>query len=66
MKEQMWYFSFGSGQKPGLGWYAKYYGTYGTAREQMVADYNDKWSFQYDSAEACGVERFNLRCVNES
>jgi hypothetical protein len=61
---QDWYFTFGYGHNPGIGYYAVYHGTFSEAREQMVRDYNDKWSFQYPSAEAAGVDRFNLKQVS--
>jgi len=62
--EQWWYFTFGCGQNPGLGYYAKFYGTADSARDQMVKEYGPKWSFQYKSEEAAGVKKYNLKCVN--
>lgn len=58
-QEQWWYFTFGHGHMPGIGYYTKFYGTYASAREQMNAKY-EKWAFQYESAEEAGVNRFNL------
>lgn len=45
-KEQYWIFTFGHGQKHFPG-YAKIYGTYGSARTEMVRRFGDKWAFQY-------------------
>lgn len=50
-EEMQWYiFTFGSGQKY-AGHYVKFFGTYNTAREQMVMQYGDKWAFQYSQRE---------------
>lgn len=55
-----WYFTFGCGQ-----FWANHYiiihGTYDSARNQMHHWFGEKWSMQYDSADAAGVERFNLK-----
>jgi hypothetical protein len=63
--EKDWYFTFGSGQNPGLGYYAVFHGTFNSAREKMAAAYGERWAFQYPSAEKAGVERFGLVCVNQ-
>lgn len=60
-EEKDWYFTFGHGQIPDQNHYAVFHGTFNSAREKMVAEYGTKWSFQYDSAEKAGVERFNLQ-----
>lgn len=62
-KRQLWYFSFGHGQKyfPG---YAKYFGTFNSARNAMVRDFSDKWSFQYNQEDGSKmVEKWNLKEV---
>lgn len=61
---QTWYFTFGIGHKHGLGCYVKFYGTYNGARDKMVAEYGDKWAFQYGSAKEAGIKKHNLFCVN--
>jgi hypothetical protein len=35
----------------------------GAARKEMFSRYGDKWAMQYDTAEAAGVDRFNLTRV---
>lgn len=45
-KEQWYYFTFGCGHKYG-GHYVRRYGTYSSARQQMVDDYGVDWGFQY-------------------
>ena len=61
---QNWYFTFGYGQNPGIGYYTVIFGTYNDAREEMVIRYGRNWAFQYPSVEKAGVERFNLKRVN--
>lgn len=58
-----YYFTFGYGQVPGIGWYAIVKAdTENEAREKMVQRLgNNHWSFTYLSAEDAGVERFNLK-----
>lgn len=62
-KEQYWYFTFGHGHTPRIGYYTKIWGTHASAREEMVIKYKDKWAMQYPSATEAGVERFNLKEV---
>ena len=38
---------------------------YEQARKTMVAEWRTKWAFQYESKEEAGVEKFNLREVEE-
>ncbi len=55
-----WYFTFGCGQA-----YAGHYhvirGTHEEAREKMFHRFGAKWAMQYDSAEAAGITRWNLK-----
>ena len=66
-REQDWYFTFGYGHdpegRPGAVSYAVFHGTYGEARAKMVERFGTKWAFQYESAEAAGVERWNLERI---
>jgi len=59
--KQDWYFTFGYGHDPGIGYYAVFHGTYGSAREEMIQRWGKKWAFQYGSAEKAGVKRFKLK-----
>lgn len=58
-KEGWWIFTFGSGQEH-AGYYVKIWGTFGSAREKMFAEYGKRWAFQYSEkqwkewAEKCG------------
>lgn len=61
--EQWYWFTFGYGQEYGPWGYAKFFGTYSSARQQMHDHFGDKWSFQYGSAEDAGVEQYNLKEV---
>lgn len=60
--ERDWFFTFGCGQAY-AGHYHKIRGTFASAREQMFHRFGPRWSMQYDSAEAAGVERWNLKEV---
>ncbi len=57
-----YYFTFGHGQTPSIGYYNIVHAKdENEAREKMVKHLgNNRWSHSYDSAEAAGVERFNL------
>jgi hypothetical protein len=57
--EKYYFFTFGSGHAHPNG-FVKLYGTFGSTRGEMVRRYGDKWSAQYDSAAAAGVERWSL------
>ena len=46
MKEGWYIFTFGAGQLH-EGHYVKIYGTYESAREEMIARYGKKWCMQY-------------------
>lgn len=58
-QETDWFFTFGSGQA-NAGCYHKIRGTSESARQAMFDRFGPKWSMQYDSAEAAGVERWKL------
>lgn len=59
--EKEFFFTFGYGQIPGNGWYCRIKApTFHEARE-IMAKRTLKFSFQYDSAEAAGVEEYHLR-----
>ena len=59
MQEQHWYFTWGFGQQyPNC--YTKIYGTYNSARDEMIRRFGERWAFQYDSPEDAGVERWDL------
>ncbi len=57
------YFTFGYGQVPGIGWYAIVKANdMAEAAEKMVTRLgNNRWALSYRSAEDAGVERFNLK-----
>ena len=57
------YFTFGFGQKHQNGYVIIYADDPAEARDKMMEAYGPFWAFQYDSAEAAGVERFNLQLV---
>ena len=59
-----WYFTFGCGQMY-ANHYIIFYGTYASAREQMLENFGTKWSMQYESAEAAGIERWGLALLEE-
>ena len=49
--KQQWYiFTFGSGQQH-AGHYVKFFGTFETARSQMIEQYGIEWGFQYSEDE---------------
>lgn len=60
--EQDWYFTFGCGQRH-AGCYTVIRGTHASARQEMHRRYGDQWSMQYPSAEAVGVEKWELKEV---
>jgi hypothetical protein len=60
--EQDWYFTFGCGQ-PHENCYTVIHGEHDKARLEMVRRFGWKWCMQYPSAEAAGVEEFNLKEV---
>lgn len=60
--EKDYYFTFGCGQAHPNG-YVKIRGTFNSARDVMFDRFGPKWSMQYDSAQAAGVERWNLKEV---
>lgn len=54
-----WYFTFGFGHRQ-QDCYTIFYGTAKEAHEKMMMKHGPKWSHQYSSAEAAGVNEFNL------
>ena len=61
-----YYFTFGHGQSPGFGYYLIIEAEDpDSAREKMHKRWGVKWSMVYASAEAAGVERWNLKEVQE-
>lgn len=58
-----WFFTFGIGQE-NAGKYTIIHGTFESARQKMVERYGLVWAFQYPSAEAAGVEKWNLKCLS--
>lgn len=55
------YFTFGFGQPHENCYHVIKAENSEKAREKMFHKFGTKWSFQYDSAEAAGVKKFNLR-----
>lgn len=62
-----YFFTFGSGQVPGINWYAIVHAnTENEARAKMLARLgSNRWAFVYPSAEAAGVYRYNLKLWEE-
>jgi hypothetical protein len=56
-----YYFTFGCGQPNENCYHVIDSSDYDSARDLMFERFDDKWAMQYDSAEAAGVEEFNLR-----
>ncbi len=48
-REQDWFFTFGQGHAHPNG-YVQIFGTFTSARKEMLTRYGDKWAFQYSSA----------------
>lgn len=67
--QRTWYFTFGFGQcHPRTGvslanCYTTATGTYESARARVVDVFGVNWSFQYETAESAGVDRYNLTYV---
>lgn len=55
------WFTFGFGQPHQNGYHIIESETKENCRTLMFERFGDKWAMQYDSAEAAGVERFNLK-----
>jgi len=62
-QEQWWYFTFGYGQEHGPNGYAKFWGTFSSARTAMQAQYGAKWAFQHSSEEEMGKDKWGLKEV---
>jgi hypothetical protein len=66
-EEREWVFTFGSAHhhpttgEPLARRFVRIKGTWLSARKRMLALFGQKWSMQYDSAAAAGVERYGLR-----
>lgn len=56
-----WFFTFGFGQPRENCYHAIEAEDSGKARDKMFERFGAKWSMQYDSAEAAGVEKYNLK-----
>jgi len=57
------YFTFGFGQPHENGYHVVTAQDRDQARAEMFRRFGQKWSFQYDSADAAGVDRFHLHEV---
>lgn len=55
------WFTFGSGQPHENCYHVIEAETKAACRTEMFEQFGTKWAFQYDSAEAAGVERFGLK-----
>lgn len=62
-EEQDWYFTFGCGQEH-AGCYTVIRGTHDSAKGEMYRRYGGKWSMQYSSAEAAGVNEWGLKKID--
>jgi hypothetical protein len=61
-KKQNWVFTFGFNQKYENG-YTVVYGTFESAREEMIEKFGIKWSMQYPDKESAGVYKFDLNRI---
>ena len=61
-----WYFTWGFGHRFPNGYHVVEADSAGEARKIMVERFGLKWAFQYNSADAAGVERFHLHEINEN
>lgn len=61
-----YWFTFGSGQSPGIGCYVVIMAEgYLEARAEMDDRWGSRWAMQYDSAEAAGIGTWNLTEITE-
>lgn len=58
---ESWYFTFGVDHPQYSMYYVVIKGSWNEARGEMIKRYGSRWSFQYDSPEAAGVERYGLK-----
>lgn len=66
MDDKKWYiFTFGSGQQ-NAGHYVKIFGTYDSARREMVCRYGLQWGFQYSEDEWEDLHRRMPYCKFET
>jgi len=62
--EQNWLFTFGYGQAhPNK--FVRIWGTFSSAREEMVRRYGSKWSFQYPEDKEQELKRFFILELKE-
>ena len=57
------YFTFGFGHEHENGYHVIESDCWSNARGEMIRRFGTKWAFQYESAEAAGVEKFHLHEV---
>lgn len=63
--EQAWWFTFGWGQEH-ANHYVVFWGTYDSARDEMMARFGNRWAHQYATPEAAGVDEYKLVRLPES
>ncbi len=61
IEPEKWWFTFGVDHPVRSKCYVVLEGCWSDARACMIRFYGNKWSHQYESAEAAGVERYSLR-----
>jgi len=61
--ENYWFFTFGLDHGY-ANCFIKILGTINTSRDTMTRLFGSKWAFQYPSAKAAGVKKWNLREIN--
>lgn len=60
-KSRKWWFTFGVDHPIYSADAIVIEGTYNDARAKMIERHGTRWAFQYESAEAAGVEEFGLK-----
>jgi hypothetical protein len=70
-RERDWFFTFGPAhhypgkpEQPLVRSFVRFRGTYMSARMQMIDVFDGKWAFQYESAQAAGVDEHGLTEVH--
>lgn len=61
-EERVWYFTWGFNQGHD-NCYTRIYGTYESARKEMVRRHGHRWGFQYPDTDSAGVDRFGLEYI---
>ena len=61
-----WYFTFGFGQLHEKCYHVIKAENSTEARAKMFERFSDKWSMQYDSAKAAGVDKWNLTEIDKT